>query len=224
MRYIRVLIVALAASVAFASPALAQWPTACVTLNDIVEAHLGNHGNVGIYQRTFDEGAEAACQSDHRHDVRAVFAWAFDTESAGAIAATPWPSTCVALNDIVEAHLGNQFNVEIYQRTFGSGPAAEAACQRDHRQDVRGLFAWAFGGPQPATRWLAVDAGGRHTCGIRTNHTVACWGSNTTWALTQTNQAIPPSGHIHLHQCRPAPHLRRAHRRCRYLLGFQSVR
>ena len=127
MRYIRVLIVALAAALAlaFASPALAQWPTACVDLNDIVEAHLGNQGNVGIYQRTFDAGAEAACQSDHRNDVRAVFAWAFDAASAGAIAPTPWPSTCVALNDIVEAHLGNTGNVQIYQRTFGSGPAAE---------------------------------------------------------------------------------------------------
>ena len=144
MRYLRVLIVALAAALAFASPALAQWPTACVDLNDIVEAHLGNHGNVGIYQRTFDQGAEAACQSDHRDDVRAVFAWAFDADSAGPLAPTPWPSTCIALNDIVEAHLGNTGNVQIYQRAFGPGPAAETACQRDHRQDVRGLFAWAF--------------------------------------------------------------------------------
>ena len=149
MRAIRFLIVAFAATLAFASPALAQWPTACVDLNDIVEAHLGNEGNVGIYQRTFDAAAEAACQSDHRDDVRAVFTWAFDAESAGPIAPTPWPSTCVALNDIVEAHLGNTGNVQIYQRTFGPGPAAESACQRDHRQDVRGLFAWAFDG-QPA--------------------------------------------------------------------------
>ena len=133
MRQIRVLIVALAAALAFGSPVLAQWPTACVTLNDIVEAHLGNHGNVGIYQRVFGEQAEQACQSDHRDDVRAVFAWAFDEGSAGPIAPTPWPSTCVALNDIVEAHLGNTGNVQIYQRTFGPGPAAESACQRDHR-------------------------------------------------------------------------------------------
>ena len=146
MRFVRLLIVALAATLAFASPVLAQWPTACVTLNDIVEAHLGNHGNVGIYQRTFDAGAEAACQTDHRDDVRAVFAWAFDEGSAGPIAPTPWPSTCVALNDIVEAHLGNTGNVQIYQRTFGPGPTAESACQRDHRADVRNLFAWAFEG------------------------------------------------------------------------------
>ena len=63
MRYLRVLIVALAAALAFASPVLAQWPTACVDLNDIVESHLGNHSNVEIYERTFGAGAaaEAAC-------------------------------------------------------------------------------------------------------------------------------------------------------------------
>ena len=189
MRYLRVLLVALATTLALASPALAQWPTACVTLNDIVEAHLGNEGNVGIYQRTFDAGAEAACQADHRDDVRTVFAWAFDAESAGPIAPTPWPSTCVALNDIVEAHLGNTGNVQIYQRTFGSGPAAETACQRDHRADVRNLFVWAFGGPQPAaSRWTAVSAGASHTCGIRDDGTVVCWGDDFS------GNATPPTG------------------------------
>ncbi|MCY3959986.1 MAG: DPP IV N-terminal domain-containing protein [Chloroflexi bacterium] len=153
MRLIALLAVGLLTALAFASPALAQWPTACVTLNDIVEAHLGNHGNVGIYQRTFGDGAEAACQSDHRDDVRAVFAWAFDEGSAGPIAPTPWPSTCVALNDIVEAHLGNPGNVQIYQRAFGAAAAAESACQRDHRDDVRNLFGWAFDGrPSDAPR------------------------------------------------------------------------
>ena len=57
----------------------AQWPTTCVELNDIVENHLGNQGNVGIYQRTFGDQAEAACQNDHRDDVRSVFAWAIGT-------------------------------------------------------------------------------------------------------------------------------------------------
>ena len=105
VRHLRVLLVALATTLAFASPVLAQWPTACVDLNDIVEAHLGNQGNVGIYQRTFDAGAEAACQADHRDDVRTVFAWAFSSKSTGAIAPTAWPSSCVELNDIVEAHI-----------------------------------------------------------------------------------------------------------------------
>ena len=56
------------------------WPTTCVALNDIVEAHLGNYGNVGIYQRTFSNPAQAeqACRIDHRNDVRSTFAWAFD--------------------------------------------------------------------------------------------------------------------------------------------------
>ena len=54
------------------------WPTTCVDLNDIVENHLGNDHNVGIYQAVFGDQAEAGCRGDHREDVRGVFAWAFD--------------------------------------------------------------------------------------------------------------------------------------------------
>ena len=53
------------------------WPTSCVELNDIVEAHLANTGNVGIYQRAFGDQAEHGCRTDHRADVQSVFAWAF---------------------------------------------------------------------------------------------------------------------------------------------------
>ena len=53
------------------------WPTTCIDLNDIVENHLGNDNNVGIYQRAFGDQAEAGCRGDHREDVRGVFAWAF---------------------------------------------------------------------------------------------------------------------------------------------------
>ena len=64
------------------SVAAAQWPTTCVELNDIVEAHLGNDNNVGIYQRLFGDQAEQACQNDHRDDVRSVFAWAIGGDSS----------------------------------------------------------------------------------------------------------------------------------------------
>ena len=129
------------------TPAPEQWPTTCVDLNDIVEAHLGNDGNVGIYQRVFGDQAEQGCQNDHREDVRAVFSWAFDQSSQTADSGTQdlaWPTDCVDLNDIVENHLGNHGNVGIYQRTFGA--QAETACRNDHRDDVRGVFGWAFGG------------------------------------------------------------------------------
>ena len=66
----------LAVTVSFAA---AQWPTTCVELNDIVEAHLGNDNNVGIYQRVFGDQAEQACRNDHGDDVRSVFAWAIGT-------------------------------------------------------------------------------------------------------------------------------------------------
>ena len=126
-----------------------EWPTTCVDLNDIVEEHLGNKGNVGIYQNTFGDQAETACQNDHRHDVTAVFGWAIATETgvSGSDLELDWPTTCVELNDIVEGHLGNEGNVGIYQNTFGD--QAEAACQKDHRHDVRSVFAWAIGGKTP---------------------------------------------------------------------------
>ncbi len=145
MRFIRALLLALGVGLAVASPVLAQWPTTCVDLNDIVEAHLGNDGNVGIYQRVFGDQAEESCQSDHRADVRGVFSWAFvETPSATTLnsPAQVWPSDCVELNDIVENHLGNHGNVGIYQRVFGV--EAELACRSDHRDDVRSVFAWAF--------------------------------------------------------------------------------
>ena len=127
-----------------AAPVFGQWPTTCVGLNDIVEAHLGNDGNVGIYQRVFGAQAEQACQNDHRDDVRDVFAWALDTvpQATADIPNLAWPTDCVELNDIVEAHLGNDANVGIYQRVFGD--QAEPACRNDHRADVQGIFAWAF--------------------------------------------------------------------------------
>ncbi|MCY3747761.1 MAG: hypothetical protein OXG64_00565 [Chloroflexi bacterium] len=58
-------------------PALADWPSTCVALNDQSEAALGRHANVGIYQRVYGEQAETYCRIDHQHDVRAAFGWAF---------------------------------------------------------------------------------------------------------------------------------------------------
>ncbi|MCY4109588.1 MAG: hypothetical protein OXG11_11225 [Chloroflexi bacterium] len=43
-----------------------------------LEEHLGNHPNVAIHKDTFGGQAEAACQNDHRDDLRSVFAWMFD--------------------------------------------------------------------------------------------------------------------------------------------------
>ncbi|MCY3895609.1 MAG: hypothetical protein OXG17_03955 [Chloroflexi bacterium] len=145
-------VVAMAIAAGTAASVGAQWPTACVELNDVVERHLGNHGNVGIYQRVFGADAERACQFDHRDDVAGTFIWALtESDGTGTVLAAPtaavssgsggWPETCVELNDIVEGQLENEQNVGIYQRVFGN--AAEAACRRDHADDVRSVFAWA---------------------------------------------------------------------------------
>lgn len=154
-RYCRLLVTVALAVATVAGTAVtvnAQWPTGCVELNDIVEQHLGNVGNVGIYQRIHGDQAEAACRTDHRADVQTTFAWAFvsSTAAPGATAAPAapstsqfaggWPTTCVYLNDVVEAHLGNDRNVGIYTRSFGD--QAEARCQQDHTEDVRRTFAW----------------------------------------------------------------------------------
>ena len=64
------------------------WPESCIAMNDQMElaqallaetdqqsaAHIGN---IGIYERVFGSGAEAACRADHRDDVRGAFIWAF---------------------------------------------------------------------------------------------------------------------------------------------------
>ena len=95
MRLIRAVLVAVSATLIFVPFAFAQWPTTCVELNDIVEAHLGNTENVGIYQKVFGDQAEQACQNDHRDDVRNVFGWAIGStpQPAPAPEATPEPPT-----------------------------------------------------------------------------------------------------------------------------------
>ncbi len=119
----------------------AQWPATCVELNDLAEAAVGAHQNVGIYQRTYGDQAEAQCQDDHRDDVRRTFAWALG--GAGEEVAGTWPTSCVALNDLAEAARGTPGNVGIYQRGFTDDVEAERACRSDHRANVIATFAWA---------------------------------------------------------------------------------
>ena len=187
-------VVAVAIATAHEDHGTDEWPMTCVDLNDIVEEHLGNPQNVGIYQNTFGDQAEAACQNDHGDDVRSTFGWASSaagprgadgnsdpaadaeqacrndhrtdvrstfgwavmagvsldadgtSESTAEAASSPWPKTCVELNDIVEMHLGNHENVGIYQRAFGDD--AEGACQ----DDIIAMSRWTVLGGLP---WVA---------------------------------------------------------------------
>ncbi|MDE2868706.1 MAG: hypothetical protein OXR64_04420 [Chloroflexota bacterium] len=80
MRKIRLaVVIAVAAWLLTVAPALAIWPTTCVEANDAFEYAAGRLHNVGIYQRVYPDPvvAEAACQNDHRDDLRRAFAWAF---------------------------------------------------------------------------------------------------------------------------------------------------
>ena len=146
---------------------------------------MGNEGSVGIYQRVF---GDQACQRDHLEDVHRVSAWVFDDAALSTDSQMPdlgWPTDCVELNDIVDAHLSNAGNVGVYQQVFGDH--AEPACRNDHRDDVRGVFAWAFG----IARVSAMDAGYCHHRGLKTDGTIACWGSN------DYGQASPPMDIFH---------------------------
>ena len=143
-------VVAAVASAALAAPVFAQWPTTCVDLNDIVEAHLGRTNNVGIYQRVFGDQAEAACQGDHREDVRGVFAWAFDLEPSGSGAAPPpavAASTLPLANDNLYSAVwrGQTANVRTLVagglnanvRTEDNDPLIQEAVWRDHAEIVQ---------------------------------------------------------------------------------------
>ena len=87
MRLFRAFLVAVCATFTLVPFAYAQWPTTCVELNDQSETALGNSQNVGIYQSVFGDNAETHCQSDHREDVRNVFAWAIESDSATLLTA-----------------------------------------------------------------------------------------------------------------------------------------
>ena len=95
MRLLRAFLVAVCATFILVPFAFAQWPTTCVELNDIVEAHLGNTQNVGIYQKVFGDQAEQACQNDHKQDVQQTFAWAIggDEPATQPAVAQPPPPT-----------------------------------------------------------------------------------------------------------------------------------
>ena len=123
-------IVAIAIAAAHDDHSTGEWPTSCVDLNDIVEEHLGRLGNVGIYQRTFGDQAEAACQNDHRNDVRSVFGWAFP-EASGEAMPGEAPPPAPASNLPTEFGNGSfEVGVDIAPGTYRSeGPA-----------DARALF------------------------------------------------------------------------------------
>ena len=73
--------------------------------------------------------------------------------SVGAYIEGGWPETCLEMNDMVEASPRGSGAVGIYQRAFGD--QAEAACRRDHLEDVRTAFAWAI--PTPANTPIRAE-------------------------------------------------------------------
>ena len=119
MKIIRAIVVAIGATCFLVPVALAQWPTTCVELNDIVESHLGNTQNVGIYQKVFGDQAEQACRNDHREDVRNVFAWAISDDES-ATQPTPVVEPTPTTEDVLYQFSGVD-SVVIIERTFIKG-------------------------------------------------------------------------------------------------------
>ena len=123
-----------------------DWPMTCVDLNDVVEEHLGNDHNVGIYQNTFGDQAEAACQGDHRNDVRGVFAWAFGDSSSAPTPSVPTASLPLVdpalysavwrgRTEQVRALVAGGVNVNV--KTSDKDPLLYEGIWRDHTDIVR---------------------------------------------------------------------------------------
>ena len=139
-------IMAVAIAAAHEDHSTDEWPMTCVDLNDVVEEHLGNLHNVGIYQNTFGDQAEAACQNDHRNDVRGVFVWAFDDSSSAPTPSVPTvslplvdPALYSAVwrgrTEQVRALVAGGVNVNV--RTSDNDPLLYEGIWRDHTDIVR---------------------------------------------------------------------------------------
>ena len=59
------------------------------------------------------------------------------------------------------------------------------AASREHLEGDRGSFEWIFDGKldAPGGRFLSVSAGGVHSCGVRADQTIECWGGNSSGEL-----------------------------------------
>ena len=68
----------------------------------------------------------------------------------------------------------------------------------------------------PQTRFTAVAAGDIHTCGLRSDNTVACWGTNAN------GESDPPRGVVHGGGERQRAFLRDSHRWHRDVLGLEQ--
>ena len=66
----------------------------------------------------------------------------------------------------------------------------------------------------PAGEFASVSAGGKHTCGVRMDGSVSCWGNNSYRQATPPEGSSPPTASIEP--------LRGEVGRLRFLLGSQA--
>ena len=72
--------------------------------------------------------------------------------------------------------------------------------------------------PLPPNAYRAIGAGARHTCGLRVNGTIDCWGADSEGPERHS------SGNLHRSDGRLLAFVRGAHRRHHHLLGQQQPR
>lgn len=162
---------------------LAQWPTSCVEANDAFEQYIGNHQNVGIYQRVFGNAAaaEAACRRDHRADVRAAFWWAVQgVDRAPEPAESPAPQPTASPTPVAVESSHPEFERVRGIAVARGADAVTAATVADQvtragdtRAYIRGTASgWSFGeydcyiyswslssNRGPACPWVGIDDG-----------------------------------------------------------------
>lgn len=97
--------------------------------------------------------------------------------------------------------------IGIATRRLGDGTANESATENlliDGDVARQTVDAWIATNREQATTatslapaavgWAVVDAGTKHTCGLRIDGTVTCRGSNTDWHEKYSGQALPSAG------------------------------
>lgn len=106
-----------------------------------------------------------------------------------------WPTTCIQANDAFEYSAGRFHNVGIYQRVFPDPAVAEAQCQQDHRDDIRGAFAWAFRGEQlqPTPQPAPAEGVRQHPDWRRLYHAAQGRGADTSLATAIADNVVQRS-------------------------------
>ena len=110
------------------------------------------------------------------------------------------PATTSSLGEVVSAGLSHSCGVRTDGTIacWGSNEHLEGAGEHTDTE-----FISVFDGKleAPAGRFISVSAGGAHSCGVRTDQTVICWGSNVSGQLDAPAGRFTLASAGHGHSC-----------------------